>query len=107
MFIETKPDTKDKEKDEPKRGSRRPWHAVMIVTSGTACPAAIGCRGKRFLSSEAPRLPLPECVAESCGCKYRHYDDRRNAPRRAEERGAAPSRVSNNRRAKRGRRTLD
>jgi hypothetical protein len=107
VLIETKPESKEKEKEEPKRGSRRPWHAVMIVTSGSACQAAIECKGKRFLSSEAPRLPLPDCTADRCGCRYRHYEDRRNAPRRAEERGAAPSRVSTNRRASRGRRSLD
>jgi hypothetical protein len=107
VLIDTKPEAKDQEKDEPKRRSRHAWHAVTIVASGSACPAAINCKGKRFLSSEAPRLPLTECTAERCSCKYRHYEDRRNAPRRAEERGAAPSRVSTNRRAKRGRRAVD
>jgi hypothetical protein len=42
--------------------------------------------GRRFLSHEAPRLPLPECSAgTACPCGYKHYADRRGPPRRAEE----------------------
>jgi hypothetical protein len=68
--------------------------------------AAQRLKGKRFLSNDAPTLPLPECVMR-CGCKYRHYEDRRGQPRRAEERGAPPGRVSINRRRLRGRRVTD
>jgi hypothetical protein len=98
--------------NDPKRpastpsAKRQTWHAVGIVAGHMACMAARNCKGLRFLSKEAPRLPLPECVM-LCECKYRHYDDRRGQPRRAEERGAPPNRVAVNRRHLRGRRVTD
>jgi hypothetical protein len=39
-----------------------PWHAVAIVTREGSCPAAMACREKRYLSAEAPRLPMQGCV---------------------------------------------
>jgi hypothetical protein len=40
----------------------------------------------RFLSAEAPRLPLYGCsMPSTCGCAYKHHDDRRVRARRAEE----------------------
>ncbi|HTV96536.1 MAG TPA: hypothetical protein VME42_11040 [Steroidobacteraceae bacterium] len=87
------------------RSARHRWHAVTIVARGSACGAAQACRGRRFLSHEAPRLPLPECDAAACDCRYRHFDDRRGPPRRAEE--GPPARVKVDRREKRGRRSTD
>jgi hypothetical protein len=108
MIIDTRP--KSKASAEP-RETRRPhhrWHAVTIVAPSSACGAALGCKGKRYLSSEAPRLPLADCDAARCVCKYRHFADRRDAPRRAEDSGApADPRVAVNRREKRGRRASD
>lgn len=37
---------------------------------------------KRFLSGEAPPLPLPNCTAPRCRCCYVHYEDRRERDRR-------------------------
>lgn len=37
---------------------------------------------KRYLSSEAPLLPLPGCTASYCQCRYVHYEDRRELNRR-------------------------
>ena len=34
--------------------------------------------GKRFLSSAAPRLPLPDCDVLECKCKFVHHKDRRD-----------------------------
>lgn len=54
-----------------------PYHAVS-VKAGLSCPetaATVG--GQRFLSREAPQLPLPTCDAQRCSCRYRHHDDRR------------------------------
>jgi len=49
-----------------------------------ACPAAHALKGQRFLSNEAPLLPLPDCSnAPGCRCKYQHWDDRRQEDRRA------------------------
>jgi hypothetical protein len=104
MWIDSRNDSK-----QPGRAAsatRNPWHAVGIVPGHGACMAAQTCKGKRFLSKEAPRLPLTECVMR-CECRYRHFEDRRGQPRRAEERGAPPNRVSLNRRHIRGRRITD
>ena len=99
------------ETDQPRKsqtaGNR--WHAITIVGTTAACAAAEACHGKRFLSSEAPRLPLAECDAKRCECRYRHYADRRGSPRRRDEKpGAAATRgVSANRRDTPGRRATD
>ena len=85
----------------------RRWHAVSIVVRSTACAAAQVCKGKRFLSAQAPRLPLPGCDAAQCGCKYRHHEDRRDGPRRELETPAERLRSGPNRRSSRGRRATD
>ena len=53
------------------------FHAVAIKYSENACDAAKALTGRRFLSSAAPRLPLPECDFLECRCKFVHYNDRR------------------------------
>ena len=53
------------------------FHAVAIKFTSNACEAAKAIRGKRFLSNEAPRLPLPECDVSQCDCRFMHYKDRR------------------------------
>jgi hypothetical protein len=63
---------------------RTPWHAVSIVSSAACCATAMGLLGTRFLSKEAPRLPLKGCVMGSdCRCWYQHHEDRRVLSRRA------------------------
>ena len=54
-----------------------PFHAVSIAPGPEACEAAQVRAGKRFLSREAPRLPLAECGNPECRCRYQHHDDRR------------------------------
>ena len=57
--------------------------AVEVVAGPRACAAARELEGQRFLTREAPLLPLPECTAlHSCACKYRKWDDRRQDSRR-------------------------
>ncbi len=46
-------------------------------------------QGQRFLSREAPPLPLKNCPNGNCECLYQHYDDRRATPRRARDLGVA------------------
>jgi hypothetical protein len=53
------------------------FHAVSIRYAADACNAAIAMEGRRFLSSAAPKLPLPDCDAAECKCRFRHHDDRR------------------------------
>ena len=56
------------------------YHCVSIEYKGKACELVTGLGGKRFLSADAPLLPL--CASSSCQCFYRHYDDRRLEERR-------------------------
>jgi hypothetical protein len=59
------------------------WHAVSVSGGPTCCRIAILARNARFLSTEAPPLPLAGCSQPaSCVCKYKHYSDRRVGPRR-------------------------
>jgi hypothetical protein len=63
------------------------FHAVSIEPGHHACAAANFLRGKRFLSSEAPPLPLRECICQQCECRYLHHEDRRSRTRRARDVG--------------------
>jgi len=65
-----------------------PYHAVTISPGDSACEAAKALVNKRILSREASMLPLKGCDAQSCQCRFVHYDDRRGDPRRAEDVGA-------------------
>jgi hypothetical protein len=66
---------------DPKR-----WHAVSIMSAGECCEAARGLLKGRYLSAEAPRLPLAYCSdPTACRCAYRHHTDRRGPPRRRED----------------------
>ena len=53
------------------------FHAVSIQFAPNACQAAKDMEGRRFLSSAAPKIPLPGCDAETCQCKFKHHSDRR------------------------------
>jgi len=54
-------------------------HAVYIKFDKKKCCAAVRDLGmNKFLSSEAPALPLERCDRpDLCTCVYRHLDDRR------------------------------
>src|ERR1700677_1514502 len=95
----------------PTKSGKQPrnrWHAVAILPGAGSCKAAEQAKGRRFLSTEAPLLPLRTCDAAACTCKYRHHEDRRAAPRRSEEAGVSQrSRAPTERRSSRGRRETD
>ena len=60
------------------------FHAVSIKFPEQACAAAKAIAGQRFLSTQAPNLPLPECNASKCNCHFSHHKDRRaNKDRRS------------------------
>jgi hypothetical protein len=67
-----------------------PYHAVSIIPGPGACPTARELRHRRFLSEDAPPLPLSTGGRESCGCAYKHYDDRRLSRRRRSDRLGTP-----------------
>lgn len=69
-------------KPRPAPGNPNKYHAVSIVRSLEACAPSVHLSGKRFLSSEAPALPLPGCAVRSCRCRYVHHADRRADDRR-------------------------
>lgn len=106
MLIETGNSPGERASKPGKRDPRNRWHAVSVVPGSRACKAAEALKGQRFLSKEAPQLPLPQCDTAECRCKYRHYEDRRGPPRRAES-GAPASRTTTDRRRSRGRRETD
>jgi hypothetical protein len=51
--------------------------AVSIHSYKDRCSAAEQVAGQRFLSSEAPAIPLESCASETCHCVYMHHTDRR------------------------------
>ncbi len=87
--------------------TRNRWHAVAVVPGDSACAAAHACENKRFLSVDAPRLPLAECDAAVCDCTYRHFADRRQGPRRADGETEEAATSGKERRHSRGRRAND
>lgn len=54
------------------------FHAVSLQFASNACDAAKNMKGRRFLSNAAPRIPLTECDAAECRCKFVHHKDRRS-----------------------------
>lgn len=66
----------DRRTDAPAAEETR-YHAVSIKIESNACDAAKEMAGRRFLSTAAPRLPLPDCNALECRCKFAHHKDRR------------------------------
>ena len=62
-------------------GESNPFHAVSIQVAEQACSAAQAMSLQRFLSDEAPGLPLRDCGAADCSCKYIHHGDRRGGAR--------------------------
>lgn len=72
--------------------SQRPaqtYHAVSIDPGRHCCQGARKLQGQRFLSSEAPQLPLEHCTSDHCTCHYAHYTDRRDTPRRVSDLGVS------------------
>jgi hypothetical protein len=86
-----------------------PFHAVSVLAPSSCCAAARDLEGKRFLSTEAPGLPLKTCTKATCTCRYAHHDDRRKGPRRASDVTHAQNQFfrGDERRRARGRRITD
>jgi ABC-type nickel/cobalt efflux system permease component RcnA len=57
---------------------QHPYHSVSVETLPDCCIAAHNLTKKRYLSDEAPMLPLENCQARDCQCRYQHFDDRRD-----------------------------
>jgi hypothetical protein len=100
---------KSKAQAPPTNGATQ-WHAVAIRPKGSSCEAVQACRSARYLSAEAPRLPLSQCTAsDTCSCVYKHHTDRRTQPRRQDEKGdlRRSTKVAQERRSQGDRRKTD
>jgi hypothetical protein len=60
-----------------------PYRGVAIKPGKNGCASARTLEERRFLALEAPRLPLPNCDATVCQCRYSHFEDRREHDRRS------------------------
>ena len=65
------------------------FHAVSIAPGARACAAARELAERRFLSGDAPSLPLKDCGSSQCECRYLHHGDRRKGGRRVQDVGVA------------------
>lgn len=84
------------------------FHGIAVNPGPCACEAVAALGGQRFLSDEAPRLPLPGCSRpEDCRCVYRHFTDRRTDARRDSDVGLPQRQVAVEKRSGRGRRITD
>lgn len=88
------------------------YHAVSIKFPDNACDAAREMAGRRFLATAAPRLPLPECDAATCDCRFAHHKDRRTggdrrSPFASSSASGATGRHNQERRQGTGRRSTD
>jgi hypothetical protein len=93
----------------PVKSADTRFRAVSIRPGEGSCEAARQLAPLRFLYGKSPALPLPECDAASCTCRYVHFSDRRSGvDRRAAydwERERSLTKV--NRRLNNGRRSTD
>jgi len=53
------------------------FRGVSIKPGKGACEAAKALVGTRYLQSEAPAIPLPDCTTAKCDCHYNYHGDRR------------------------------
>lgn len=56
-----------------------PYHAVSIDAGASCRQTAKLYGGRRYLSPEAPAIPLPTCDTSNCRCRYVHHEDRRES----------------------------
>ena len=97
-------------KEPPAAGPTRPFQAISIYRGLICCDMARKFSEHRFLTRDAPSLPLAGCsMGKTCQCKYIKHRDRRSEPRRLIDFGVVARLFDGNeRRARRaGRRTSD
>ena len=58
------------------------YHCVEVCAGVHACKAVRQFGRVRYLSGEAPGLPVSGCTAQQCACSYVHHPDRREDDRR-------------------------
>lgn len=80
------------------------YRCVELQFESDACAAVKLLVAKRFLPGEVPEIPVPECDAAKCSCRYVYHDDRRHTDRRNPVAYRPPSAAGGDRRTKRDRR---
>lgn len=66
------------------------YSAVEIESKlGKDCAAVQALHRKRFLSTQAPQIPVAGCNNKGCECRYVYHTERRDEPRRDEDFGLA------------------
>ena len=90
-------------------GVRKLFHGVAVCArGGVACDAVTKLEGQRFLSEEAPLLPLADCSdPRACKCVYEHFDERRDQLRRETDVGLPARSHPDDKREGHGRRITD
>lgn len=91
------------------RGVSKLFHGVAVRARGDACCEAVDSLGtRRFLSEEAPLLPLAKCSnPQGCRCVYEHFDERRGNLRRETDIGLPVRALLEDKREGLGRRITD
>jgi hypothetical protein len=87
-----------------------PYHAVSIKAGPGCSRTGSSYGGQRYLSTEAPTIPLPTCDARNCRCRYLHHEDRRDESDRRQRSGwhaHAELAKGGDRRGSHGRRVTD
>jgi hypothetical protein len=71
---------KAKKRTAPPAAQQHPFRATSIVLGENACEAARALAEKPYLDKDrdTPLLPLADCTAAKCTCKYTHQQDRRD-----------------------------
>lgn len=92
-------------------GDNNRFASVSVHCGEAGCAAAREMTGRRHLLDEAPTLPLPQCSADACKCRYFRYGDRRSLLSNRRTHGPASGQARNwlrqkNRRSGRERRKL-
>jgi len=83
IFAKKKP--KDENRIAPET-TKTKYHAIQVLPCEHSCDPARWVSSKIYLVSELSKLPLASCnKIDECGCKFKHYEDRRqNEDRRTD-----------------------
>lgn len=113
LFRSSSPDESRRKKPAKKKkvvSSKQPPYAGVEIKAGKNCCTEVKeLLGKRFLTSEAPLVPLKDCTSAVCKCRYIQYQDRRDDLRRDTDAGLTGRfhTGSDRRKGSRGRRKSD
>ena len=76
--VPARPEPRSESPADARRTPPHGFHGISLKPCANACDAVQAIVGQRFLSSEAPALPLAGCDRQLCKCTYGHFSDRRD-----------------------------